>query len=77
MIKTVISKGISKTYSNIQEASGESTEPHTPRTDSCKAWNFSIEYPNRESKNDMKESEGDMFTYPTRMSRSRNIQGGV
>ena len=38
------------------EASGLSTTPHTGRIISCKAWNFPVEYPSRESKPDIKQS---------------------
>ena len=31
------------------------------RTISCKAWNFLVEYTSRESRHDIKESEGNMF----------------
>ena len=34
---------------------------HQIRTISCKAWNSHVDYPSRECKHDMNESEGNMF----------------
>ena len=48
-------------WTNIQEASGQSMAPNTARTISCKAWNSLVKYYSRESKHDIKESEGNMF----------------
>ena len=43
-----------KKWTNIQGAK-------CPRTISCKAWNFPVEYPSRECKHGIKESKGNMF----------------
>ena len=40
---------------------GWSTVPNTAQTISDKAWNSPVEYPSRESKQGLKESEGSMF----------------
>ena len=36
------------------------TAPNAARTINCKAWNSPVEYPSRECKHDIKESEGNM-----------------
>ena len=47
-------------------------------TISCKAWKPPVEYPSRECKHDIKESEGNLFNqYSKGMSRGRNIQGVI
>ena len=51
----------SKKWTNIQEASGLYTAPNVARTISCKAWNSPVEYPSKECKHDIKESEGNML----------------
>ena len=38
-----------------------STASNTARTTSCKAWNSFVDYPSREWKHDIKESEDNMF----------------
>ena len=48
-------------WTNIQEANGWSTAPNAARPISCKAWNSPVEYPSRECKRGIKESEGNMF----------------
>ena len=45
----------------MQEASGQSTASKMAKTIICKAWNSPVEFPSRESKPDMKVSEGNMF----------------
>ena len=67
-----------KKWTNIQEASGNSTAPNTARTLSCKAYNFPVEYLSRESKHDIKGSEGNMFNTNSKgTSRDKNVQGGA
>ena len=36
-------------------------EPNTARTISAKAWNSPVDYPSRECKHDIKESEGNVY----------------
>ena len=48
-------------WTNIQEVSGYSTAPNTAKINSWKAWNSTVDYPSRESKHDINESEGNMF----------------
>ena len=64
---------------HTQGASGQSTVPNTARTISCKAWNSPVEYPSRESKHNIKESEDNMFNpnFKGNVLQGRNIQGGV
>ena len=35
--------------------------PNAAWTINCKAWNFPVEYPSKECKHDIKESEGNMI----------------
>ena len=58
-------------WTNIQEASGLSTAPNTTRAISYKAWNSPVEYPSRESKQDIKESEGNIYNPIFK----KNVQG--
>ena len=44
-------------WTNMQETSDWSTPPNVTRTVSCKAWNSPVDYPNRESKHEINESE--------------------
>ena len=48
-------------WTNIQKAGGWSTALNTARTNSCEAWNPSMEYPCREPKHNIKECEGKTF----------------
>ena len=50
-----------KKWTNIQEASGWYTAPNAARTISCKAWNSLVEYPSRDGRHDIEESEGNKF----------------
>ena len=52
---------ISKKWINMQEAGGLSKAPNTAGTISCKAWNSPVEFPSRESKPGINESEDNMF----------------
>ena len=53
-------KSISKRWTNMQGASGQSTTPSVARTISCKAWNSPTEYPSWVARCDVKGSDGTM-----------------
>ena len=63
-------------WTNIQWASGQSMAPNAAKTINCKAWNSPVEYPCRGCKNNIKESEGNMFNPIFKKKvQGENIQG--
>ena len=58
---TVVYNSISKRWTNMQEASGQSTTPNATRTISCKAWNSPAEYPSWVARCDIKGPDGSML----------------
>ena len=54
-----------------QYTGGKSTALNAASTINCKAWNSPVEYPSREYKHDIKESEGNMFNPIFK----KNVQG--
>ena len=72
---TVVSKSISKWWTNMQKASGLSTTPNATRTISYKAWNSPAEYPSWVARCDIKGSDGNVGNRPRHWPFCREFTG--
>ena len=67
-----------KKWTNIKHTGSKSTAPNTTRTINCKVWTPPAEYPSRDYKHDIKESEGNMLNPICKgMSRGTKTQRGA